>query len=238
MIQMEIDRSLLQQTLDISKKVSTTMHGHNDPQHKRISHNNHHITLYIKDYIMKEDCKTYLEIGSHYGHSLSNILHSQYPSKYMAVDIFKPWADGKIADMKGCVEKNAAMFNSNNHEVNVYQGSSHDQSTLSAVKDYFPEGIDMLFIDGDHSYKGIATDFDLYFPLVNPGGYIIFDDYLPLANREAPKAIDDIRNKYKNEINDIGLIDDVVEVWKLKEAAPYRDVDGNTKNIDYIVQKK
>ena len=232
---MEIDISLLQETLNTSKKVSTTMHGHTDPQHKRIHHNYHHITLYIKDHILKETCKNYLEIGSHYGHSLCNILHSQFPSKCMAIDIFKPWADGKISDMKGCVENNVAMFNTNKHEVNVYKGSSHSQSTLSAVKDYFPDGIDLLFIDGDHSYKGITTDFNLYFPLVNPNGYIVFDDYLPIANSEAPKAIDDIRNQYKDQINDIGLIDDVLEVWKLKHDAPAKDKDGVIKNIDYII---
>ena len=37
--------------------------------------------------------------------------------------------------------------------------------------------INLLIIDGDHSYDGVKYDFDSYFPLLHPGGYVIFDDY-------------------------------------------------------------
>jgi FkbM family methyltransferase len=36
--------------------------------------------------------------------------------------------------------------------------------------------IDLLFIDGDHSYYGVRTDFQLYGPLVRDGGLIVFHD--------------------------------------------------------------
>jgi len=36
---------------------------------------------------------------------------------------------------------------------------------------------DVLVIDGDHSYAGVKSDFDIYAPLVKTGGFIIFDDY-------------------------------------------------------------
>jgi hypothetical protein len=42
-----------------------------------------------------------------------------------------------------------------------------------------PEGpprADMLFIDGDHSYEGVKQDFEMYGPLVRPGGMILFHD--------------------------------------------------------------
>lgn len=35
----------------------------------------------------------------------------------------------------------------------------------------------LLIIDGDHSFDGVKYDFDNYFPLLQPGGYVIFDDY-------------------------------------------------------------
>lgn len=105
------------------------------------------------------------------------------------------------------------------------------------VFDY--DGVDLLFIDGDHSYKGIKTDFELYFPLVNKNDYIIFDDYLPYKannkNREAPIAINEIINNYSNKINNIGLIDDFIEIFKIKHNNPM--LDNNIKNIDYIIQK-
>ncbi len=36
--------------------------------------------------------------------------------------------------------------------------------------------IDILFIDGDHSYEGVKKDFDLYSKLLNPNGVIMIHD--------------------------------------------------------------
>ena len=37
-------------------------------------------------------------------------------------------------------------------------------------------GIDLLFIDGDHSEAGVAEDWELWSPLVVPGGTVVFHD--------------------------------------------------------------
>jgi len=34
----------------------------------------------------------------------------------------------------------------------------------------------VLFPDGDHSYEGVKRDFEMYSPLVRPGGIIAFHD--------------------------------------------------------------
>jgi len=39
-----------------------------------------------------------------------------------------------------------------------------------------PAKIALLFIDADHSYEGVKTDFDNFSPFVAPGGVIIFHD--------------------------------------------------------------
>ena len=77
----ENDHENLKITKNISFQTSKNMLGANDPQHIRIHHNFHHIVLYIKDYVMKDKCKNYLEIGTYYGHSFSNMLQSKYKSK-------------------------------------------------------------------------------------------------------------------------------------------------------------
>jgi predicted O-methyltransferase YrrM len=57
---------------------------------------------------------------------------------------------------------------------------SHRQQTLDRVKAALQgQTIDFLFIDGDHSYEGVKQDFDMYAPLVSPGGLIAFHDILP-----------------------------------------------------------
>lgn len=37
--------------------------------------------------------------------------------------------------------------------------------------------VNLLVIDGDHSYEGVKFDFENYFQFVEAGGYVIFDDY-------------------------------------------------------------
>jgi predicted O-methyltransferase YrrM len=46
------------------------------------------------------------------------------------------------------------------------------------VREFFKQPIDMLFIDGDHTYEGVKRDFELYRPLLKPGGIIAFHDVL------------------------------------------------------------
>ncbi|HNQ24420.1 MAG TPA: class I SAM-dependent methyltransferase [Phycisphaerae bacterium] len=44
---------------------------------------------------------------------------------------------------------------------------------------HYPGGpVRVLLIDADHSYAGVRRDFELWSPLVAPGGLIIFHDYL------------------------------------------------------------
>jgi len=40
----------------------------------------------------------------------------------------------------------------------------------------FPEPLDVLFIDGDHTYDGVKKDFERHAPNVKPGGVILFHD--------------------------------------------------------------
>lgn len=56
-------------------------------------------------------------------------------------------------------------------------GDSHATETLErleALLDGRP--VDMLFIDGDHTYDGVKADHELYSPLVRPGGLVGFHD--------------------------------------------------------------
>ncbi len=54
---------------------------------------------------------------------------------------------------------------------------SHEPATASRVQKLLSgQKIDLLFIDGDHSYEGVWQDFRKYSPLVRPGGLIAFHD--------------------------------------------------------------
>lgn len=57
-------------------------------------------------------------------------------------------------------------------------GNSHSPATYDRVVDILgkDERLDLLFIDGDHSYEGVKRDYYEYKSLVRVGGYIIFHD--------------------------------------------------------------
>lgn len=50
------------------------------------------------------------------------------------------------------------------------------------------EPLDLLFIDGDHSYEGARADYECYAHLVRPGGLIAWHDIVPAAETGAPTA--------------------------------------------------
>lgn len=63
------------------------------------------------------------------------------------------------------------------HGAVVLAGDSHDRSTLRRLSDQLGRRpVDVLFIDGDHSYAGTLADWRMYSPLVRAGGLVLFHD--------------------------------------------------------------
>lgn len=57
---------------------------------------------------------------------------------------------------------------------------SHSSRTLAEVRRWLGnDKIDFLFIDGDHSFDGVSSDYSMYSPWVRPGGIIAFHDIIP-----------------------------------------------------------
>jgi predicted O-methyltransferase YrrM len=66
---------------------------------------------------------------------------------------------------------------------------SHSEETRDdLVRSLEGRPVDFLFIDGDHSYEGVKRDFELYAPLVRPGGLVAFHDILPHPNVPHPSV--------------------------------------------------
>jgi predicted O-methyltransferase YrrM len=61
-------------------------------------------------------------------------------------------------------------------DICVLELDSHSEDGAQRVRQAVPEGVDLLFIDGDHSYDGVRQDFITYADLVRPGGMIVLHD--------------------------------------------------------------
>lgn len=98
---------------------------------------------------------------------------------------------------------------SSEREVLFLEINSHTPAALEQISKFFPDGIDFLFIDGDHSYDGVKQDFQNYSPLVKKGGIIAFHDIIEDYERRygivtfscsggVPKFWKEIRGNYRN----------------------------------------
>lgn len=93
------------------------------------------------------------------------------------------------------------------HKVKLIVGDANEQEA--------PEGFyDLIFIDGDHSYEGVAKDYDHWKKAVKPGGYITFHDAgagrihtstLP-GPAQLVKEVEERDSKYYTRQGDVGSI--------------------------------
>ena len=72
--------------------------------------------------------------------------------------------------------------------------------------------IDVLFIDGDHTYAGVKADFDLWSPLVRPGGLVIFHDILP-HKHVAGCEVDRLWGELKTRFPAIEFVENPEQGW-------------------------
>jgi len=88
----------------------------------------------------------------------------------------------------------------------LLRADSHNRETLEQVKRILDgNGIDFLFIDGDHTYEGVKKDFEFYSPLVKKGGIIALHDIVvhpPDTGCEVSKFWNEIKEQ-KHEYAEI-----------------------------------
>ncbi|MDG0964309.1 MAG: class I SAM-dependent methyltransferase [Opitutales bacterium] len=76
------------------------------------------------------------------------------------------------------VLKNVPLLKFLSRSKNYYlEGYSSSEKVFNKVRKILSgKQIDLLFIDGDHSYKGVKADFEKFLPLVGENGVIAFHD--------------------------------------------------------------
>lgn len=62
-------------------------------------------------------------------------------------------------------------------------------ATLEAVRAFFPDGVDVLHIDGNHTVRILTQDWENFGPLVRKGGVAVFHD-TQVTNRRRDSQVD------------------------------------------------
>lgn len=127
-----------------------------------------------------------VEIGAEFGMSASLFCKYAYHGvKIYSIDLFPhtllPTHQANLT---------AAGFGGRSKQI---QGDSAQVGTAWQLG-----GVDLLFIDGDHSYAGVKRDIAAWIPHVKPGGVVVFHDAAPPTNHsphylhnEVQKAINE-----------------------------------------------
>ena len=166
-------------SLDLAKTVARTMRG-------KTFHQDYHF-LYDLRTLLGPEKKAYLEIGVYNGGSLALMLQHPYDTELHGVD---PLDLPDMPDQADLTFANIEAFNTRGRAVTIHRARSEDPQLFRRLDGLV---IDLLFIDGDHRGPSVIRDFELYTPLVAPGGFVLFDDYIdPEYSPEVRPAVDHI----------------------------------------------
>ena len=122
---------------------------------------------------------SYLEIGVHNGGSMSYVISNNKTIKCYGIDLFDDTYGYYKNEDKINLLRTTLNIEKNNKcsKINLIQGNSFSNKTVEKLKNLLKEKIDLLFIDGDHSYNGVKNDFIKYSEFVKSNGIIILDDF-------------------------------------------------------------
>jgi len=137
------------------------------------------ITQFIKPVLSRIGRpKIILEIGAARGGTLYILTRiATKDSIIVSIDLPRAPFGGGCSKWKERIYK---AFFRKEQKLHLVRANSHNLDTLNKVKRILADRpIDLLFIDGDHTYVGVKMDFEMYRPLVRKGGIIAFHDIVP-----------------------------------------------------------
>ena len=178
---------------DLTNDIKNTLKG-------RICHHNVVILNILTKLV---DIKTYLEIGVHNGASMAYTISNNSNMKCIGVDLFENTISRYSHDSLQYNRTSDNILNINkSNRISLVKGNSFLEETIQKVDSILNEDqVDLLFIDGDHSYKGISNDFNNYKKFVKAGGLIVIDDF----NSKYPDIIKFCNELESDEFERIGV---------------------------------
>jgi len=152
--------------------------------------------------------KTVLEIGTYRGGTLFLFATvAEDDALLVSIDLpMERFGEG-YAKRRGKLYR---AFARSGQRIELLRQHSHDPPTVAAVARILGGRlVDLLFIDGDHSYEGVAADFRLYSPFVRDGGLIVFHDIVPGKEEHVGEV-----PRFWQELKASGVVTEFVDDWE------------------------
>ena len=147
------------------------------------------------DYLLDTDPSlaesTLIEIGTFYGDSA--IVFSEYFRNVVTIDPFDSSVGGiaAIIDMQELYRRtNQRLADYDN--ITLLRGLSID-----IAKRYVNNSVNIVYIDGLHTYEGVKSDTDAWLPKLKKNGWLCGHDYRPTKFPGVVQAIDEVRKPDK-----------------------------------------
>lgn len=149
-----------------------------------------------------------LEIGTANGgtfYLFARIAHPQ--ATLISVDLPGGPFGGSYPECKTPLYKS---FAGSQQKIYLIRADSVQKTTIDKVKEILDNSkLDLLFIDGDHTYEGVKKDFEIYSQFVKKGGVIAFHDIVP-----HPLGTGCEVNKFWKEIRERYQFEELVKSWE------------------------
>jgi len=139
---------------------------------------------YVLKKIREKVINSYLEIGTWNGGTLFLISQSiKENATLISVDLPNgPFGGGYLWIRIPLF----LSFKKKKQKIYLIRENSHNLATYDKVQNILcGKKVDLLFIDGDHSYNGVKQDFFMYSKFVKRDGLIIFHDIAKTTNIES-----------------------------------------------------
>lgn len=116
-----------------------------------------------------------LEIGTHRGGTLYLWARLARPDAILiSIDLPGGKFGGGYSPFRAPIYR---KFAQEGQKLHLLRANSHSPATLKEARRLLSgRALDLLFIDGDHTFEGARKDWEMYAPLVRPGGLVVFHD--------------------------------------------------------------
>lgn len=129
-----------------------------------------------------------VEIGIQFGRSTTTIAEFVKRMEGWTFTAMDSWQEDVSKEAKEHVLKQLVKYN---WTLNIWSCTSNDGLQ------HYRKKIDLIHIDGDHTYEGVMSDCKNWLPKVRIGGYVAFDDYGHDSLPGVYKAVSEYMNNNK-----------------------------------------